>query len=96
MQPIFFEGSTEIKKPENVTDEQCMSIWAMPINISAGKDEQGNELISRMWVEAWQPSREDIQAINCGGPIWIQIHSMGLPPVAVFTMDENGKSNDAG
>ena len=78
-----------------MTDEECMSIWAMPVNVIAGKDEQGNELVSRMWVEAWQPSREDIQAINRGEPIWIQIHSMGLPPVAVFTMDENGKSNDA-
>jgi len=28
MHPIFFEGSVEIKKPEDMTDEQCISAWA--------------------------------------------------------------------
>lgn len=28
MQPTSFEGATEIKKPSDMTDEQCMSVWA--------------------------------------------------------------------
>lgn len=86
MNPVYFEGSREIKKPPSLTDEECMSVWAMPVETKHG----------RMWVEAWQPNREDIEAINRGEPVWIQIHSMGLPPIGVFTMNENGESNDAG
>lgn len=28
MLPVSFPGSTEIKKPEGMTDEECMSIWS--------------------------------------------------------------------
>jgi len=28
MQPINFPGAIEIKKPNDMTDEQCMSVWA--------------------------------------------------------------------
>lgn len=92
MHPIHFDGAKEIKKPPSMTDEECFSIWAMPVDIyDDNKIPKG-----RMWVEAWKPSKEDIEAINRGEPVWIQIHSMGLPPIAVFTIDQNGKSNDAG
>jgi hypothetical protein len=95
MHPIYFEGAKEIGKPETMTDEQCFSMWAMPVEHTfTGAD--GNEYHSRYWVEAWKPSKEDIEAINRGEPIYLQIHSMGLPPMAVFTLDENGNSNDAG
>lgn len=96
MQPINFEGARLIGKPKSMTDEQCMDIYAMPVDIDYGKDADGNDMIGRMWVEAWKPSKEDIEAINRGEPIWLQIHSNGLPPVAVFTIDQNGNSNDAG
>lgn len=95
MHPTNFEGAKLISKPENVKDEDCFSMWAMPVDYtSTGED--GNQYVSRMWVEMWQPSKEDIEAINAGRPIILQIHSTGLPPVAVFTLDENGNSNDAG
>lgn len=95
MQPIYFEGSKQIGKPENITDDQCMSIWAKPVEYDfIGED--GEKYQSRVWVEAWMPSKEDIEAINRGEPIWLQIHSAGLPPIAVCTLDENGQSNDAG
>lgn len=96
MHPVEFPGSREIKKPNNMTDEECFSIWAMMVDVPRGKSPEGEDVFSTMWVEAWKPSREDIQAINRGEPVWIQIHSRGLPPVAVFTVDENGNSNDAG
>src|SRR5205807_925867 len=28
MQPVHFEGAIEIKKPKDMKDEQCMSLWA--------------------------------------------------------------------
>jgi hypothetical protein len=78
-----------------MTDEQCSSIYAMPVDHTvAGPD--GQQYVSRFWVEAWKPSKEDIEAILRGEPIWLQITSVGLPPVAVFTLNEKGESNDAG
>lgn len=84
MFPINFEGAIEIKKPANMTDEECMSIWA-----AKGVDEAGFPY----FLEAWKPSYEDIQAINRGEPIYIKIVSNGLPPIAMWTMDENNEIN---
>ncbi len=86
MQPISFDGATEIKKPESMTDEECMSVWAY-----RGVDALGYAF----FMEAWKPSYEDLQALSRGEPIWIKIYSNGLPPISIFTMDENGNCNDA-
>jgi hypothetical protein len=95
MHPINFPGARYIGKPENVKDEDCFGMPAMPVDHEfTGED--GKQYQGRMWVEMWQPSKEDIEAINAGRPIILQIHSYSLPPVAVFTLDENGNSNDAG
>lgn len=87
MQPISFEGSTEIKKPEDMTDEQCMSVWA-----TAGVDQDGLPF----FLTAWKPSYEDLQAFSRGEPIYVKTIAHGLPPMALFTLDENGQHNDAG
>lgn len=93
MHPIHFEGAKEMAKPDNMTDEQCYSLWAMSQEYSfTGSD--GKQYTSIVWTEMWQPSKEDIEAINAGRPIVLQIHSHGLPPVAVFTCDENGQPNN--
>ena len=85
MQSVYFEGASEIKKPSDMTDEECMSAWAMPI-----PDKQ-------MWVEHFMPSKEDIEAINAGRGLWVQLHcGPRLIPMAIFTLDENNESNDAG
>jgi len=84
MQPVSFEGAVEIKKPASMTDEECMSIWA-----AHGVDEAGYQY----FLEAWKPSYEDIQAINRGEPIYVKIVSNGLPPIAMFTLDENNEVN---
>lgn len=87
MNPIEFPGSTEIKKPASMTDEQCFSVWAF-----IDKDEEGNV---KSFLTAWKPSYEDLQALNRGEPIYIQTLMNRLPPMGVFTMDENGNCNDA-
>jgi hypothetical protein len=45
------------------------------------------------YMTAWQPNKEDLDAINRGEPIYIKTLSKGLPPMAVFTLDENGNGN---
>ena len=59
MHPVNFPGAREVTKPENMTDEQCFSVYATTTDYNyTGSD--------------------------------------GLPPIAVFTVDEEGKCNDAG
>jgi hypothetical protein len=95
MHPINFPGAQEVGKPENMTDEQCFSVYATKGTYEfTGAD--GVQYQATFWTEAWKPSKEDIEAINRGEPIYIQIHSAGLPPISVFTLNENGESNDAG
>jgi hypothetical protein len=87
MQPINFDGAVEIGKPKELTDEQCMSSFAL-----RGIDE--NQF--PYFLQCWKPSYEDMQAIARGEPIWIKILAQRLPPIAIYTMDENGNCNDAG
>lgn len=107
MHPVDFPGSSEIQKPDNMTDEECFSIWAkygfgklfqiigakatMP-HVAAGIDTAQYPY----FLTAWKPSYEDLHALNRGEPIFIRTLSKGLPPMAVFTIDENGNCNDAG
>lgn len=116
MYPVKFEGSTEIRKPENMTDEQCMSLWAkfgfgalmtlvqrdrdkdkmsyvepstiLP-GVAAGEDSDQYPY----YITAWKPSYEDLQALNRGEPIYVKTLSKQLPPMALFTLDEDNKGN---
>jgi len=87
MQPVHFEGAREIGKPKDMTDEQCMSIWAYNNIDTAGFP---------FWLTAWKPSYEDLQALNRGEPVYVRTVSHGLPPMSLFTLNENGECNDAG
>jgi hypothetical protein len=87
MQPVEFDGSRTIGKPENMTDDQCFAIPAY-----SGIDENGYPF----WLTAWKPSYEDLEALKRGDPLWIKSICKGLVPMSVFTMDEKGKCNDAG
>lgn len=88
MQPISFPGSVEIKKPESMTDEQCMSAWAQ-----IHRDEKG---VVTGFTTCWKPSYEDLQALNRGEGIYLHFPYPQLPVMAMYTIDENGKCNDAG
>lgn len=109
MQPVSFEGARVIKKPEDMTDEQCMSIWAKkgfgPLLLQTEFRGDGippphyvGEDVNEypFFVTAWKPSYEDLQALNRGEPVYIKTLTTGLPPMVVFTLDENGGCNDAG
>lgn len=84
MHPVQFPGSVEIKKPESMTDEQCSSAW-----IVAGIDNDGYPY----YMTAWMPNYEDLQAIEEGRPIMVKVIGQQLPPIALFTLDENNHGN---
>lgn len=102
MNPVEFEGSRWIGKPPEMTDEECFGIHAKDIietrqlRMYGLPAYESNEGPYRLWFTAWKPSYEDMQALQRGEPIYIQCASSGLPPMAVFTLNEKGESNDAG
>lgn len=107
MHTVEFIGSVPIGKPADMTDEQCAMAWAkygfdtlhkiiegcglikLPEGIFAGVDSENFPY----YMTAWQPNKEDLDALNRGEPIYIKTISKGLPPMAVFTLDENGNGN---
>lgn len=107
MHPVHFEGSVEISKPNDMTDEQCMSAWAkfgfgklfqlskitqsenILVSVHAGVDSDDYPY----YMTAWKPNKEDIEAINRGEPIYVKVLSRQLPPMALFTLDENNNGN---
>ena len=109
MHPVYFEGSTEVKKPSNMTDEECMSLWAKfgfgkLMEIIKMKESQVDVIIPGLvagidttdypyYLTAWKPSYEDLQALNRGEPVYVKTLSKQLPPMALFTLDENDNGN---
>lgn len=89
MRPIDFEGANAIyEKPKSMTDEECF-----PVSAYQHVDEKGNVVQINT---VWQPSKEDIEAINAGRPIIVSICGSGLPPMSLLTTDENGSFNEEG
>jgi len=85
MIPVDFKGANiTIGKPKDMTDEECMGI-----RVYKSVDESGFPY----FLECWQPSYEDIQAIQRGEPIWVKILGQQLPPIAIYTLDENKQVN---
>lgn len=67
-----------------MTDEQCSSLEVL---ISVDGDG------FRCSLSCWQPSKEDIDAINAGRPIWLKVIGAFHPPVALCTTDGHGNAN---
>ena len=85
MLPIPFEKSKAIAKPIGMTDEQCSSL-----EVLQGVTEQEGWPFT---LSCWKPSKEDIEAIQAGRPIWVRILSHTVNPIALFTTDANGEVN---
>lgn len=85
MLPTDFEGTNKtFTKPKGMTDEECGDL-----RVYQGKNDRGEPVI----ISAWMPSKEDIEAINAGRPIFLKILGSGMPPVELLTLDENGNPN---
>lgn len=107
MHPVNFPNAVPISKPEDMTDEQCTMAWAkygfdilykifesngiakLPPGLYAGVDTDN----FHYYMTAWQPNKEDLDALNRGEPVYVKTLSKGLPPMALFTVDENGQGN---
>ena len=44
------------------------------------------------FISVWKPSEKDKEAILAGRPIVLQCHTT-MPPIGIYTLDENGDSN---
>jgi hypothetical protein len=85
MLPVDFEGSNlTLHRPQDMRDEECMSIKA-----HLGIDNDGYHFV----LTAWQPNKEDIEAINAGRPIMLKVIGSSMPPVAIYTFDEDFNCN---
>lgn len=83
--PIKFEGvNTNLGKPDNMTDEECLGLPAQ-----RGVDGSGFPY----FLTGWMPNKEDLEALNRGEPIYLKVIGNGFPPVAMFTVDQEGELN---
>jgi len=83
MEAVDFEGTNiTLGKPDDMTDEQCNSIKAQK-----GVDSQGFPF----FAVAFKPDAEDLKNLNEGRPIFLKVIGQGFPPVAVYTLNENGQ-----
>jgi len=85
MKPIIFPGANLVlNKPADMTDEQCSPLHVQKVT------SQGFPY----YISAWQPSEEDIAAINQGRPVFLQITGAAHPPVSLFTLTEKGEHHE--
>lgn len=82
MLPVSFpEQNFTYKKPEGWTDEQCMDLPVWKGNIAI--DDHGN--LAPVIISCWQPSKEDIESIAAGKPIYLFVTGTVLSPVSLAT-----------
>lgn len=44
-------------------------------------------------IVAWQPNTDDLKAIAAGRSIFMKIGTFMVPPIGLFTFNENGELN---
>lgn len=85
MLPVSFEGVNHtFVKPDSMSDDECGDL-----RVYRGIDQNGYPMI----LSAWQPSKEDLEALNAGRPVFLNILGQGMPPVSLFTLNEKGEAN---
>ena len=100
MLAIEFQGSRQIGKPANMTDEECSGLeilqaytekpGATPEFLMVGVTEGPPYPFT---LSCWKPSREDLQALNEGRPVWVRLLTHTVHPISLFTTDESGEIN---
>lgn len=86
MHPVDFKGTNIVlSKPEDMTDEQCLPLKAMKAATEDGLP---------YFVTGWKPNKDDLDVLNAGGILYLQVVGNGFPPVALFTVNDNGEIND--
>lgn len=92
MMNVSFDGSQEIGKPKQMTDEQCSSAHAMPFTQEIDMPD-GTKAPVQCFLLCYQPSLEDLNALNAGQQVWLKIMAPGLPPHFLWTMNSKGEAN---
>jgi hypothetical protein len=100
MLAVEFDGSREIHKPKNMTDEDCSGLQIyqattedpgkVPEFVLAGVQKDPPYPFT---ITHWKPSKEDLEAMNAGRGFWVQFLTHTVYPMAVFTLDEAGHIN---
>lgn len=47
-----------------------------------------------VFITAWMPSKEDIDAIKSGRPIMVKVYTDHMPSISLFTQDDIGETNE--
>lgn len=85
MKGTQFPGWTfDLVKPADMTDEQCSSLPA-----TKGTTQDGFPYI----LTAFKPSKEDLETLNSGGLVYLQVLGQQFAPVALFTVDKDNNTN---
>lgn len=93
MTSINFDGAVVVGKPKNMVEEECSSVYARP-SVTEFTMPDGSKINAVFFRMCLQPSLEDINAINAGQPIWMDIIAPQLTPFSVWTVDPNtGREN---
>ena len=84
--PINFKGAN-IGVGE-ISDFNNGDSIPMPSKIGLDQD------LNTYTLTCWMPNCDDLKALNAGRPIYLKLLTIcDIPPMCIFTMDENDKPN---
>ena len=75
----FPEANFSFTKPANTREDQCGTLRVQKGIVDIGGDK------FPVNISAWKPSAEDLERLNAGGLIYLNIFSQGHPMVSVST-----------
>lgn len=81
----FPEANCAFSAPDDLNEKQCMTIPAF-----AGQVESGSCDGARQVIVAWQPTPEELTALNAGAPVFLAVLG-GLPPHYLTTSFEEAR-----
>ena len=97
---IEFEGSHQIGKPANMTDEECSGLEILQAYTARPGDRPEFVAVGvtdgppyPFTLSYWKPSKEDLEALNAGRGIWVRLLTHTVHPIALYTADEDGNIN---
>lgn len=89
MLPVDFpDANIVLQKPDNVPDRE---LFNDDVPAYFGIDAGGKYVV---FILAYMPSREDLEAIRNGRPIFLKVFTNHMPSVSLFTRDAKGEINE--
>lgn len=72
----FPESNAVLGPPQGMSEEECSSLFTL-----RSKDESGHPVV----VSCWKPTRDELEALNAGRPLWLVVLGQTMPPVYLTT-----------